>query len=105
MRPARPGKPEPPFVERRSGLDRRKQIPFPTFRSTLRRRRSAGRRKSDCGYVDQYDPRTWGLALSVLVLSIFDAVLTALQILQGRSREANPLMAAVIHYGGMWTFF
>ena len=55
--------------------------------------------------MDQYDPRTWGLALSVLVLSIFDAVLTALQILQGRSREANPLMAAVIHYGGMWTFF
>jgi hypothetical protein len=55
--------------------------------------------------VDRYDARTWGLALSVLTLSTLDAVLTGLQISQGRSREANPLMALAIDYGGMWTFY
>jgi hypothetical protein len=93
------------FANRRSGSDRRRQACFPPQFSTFRRRRSSGRRKTDRGYVDRYDARTWALAISVLVLSTLDAVLTGIQISRGTSREANPLMALAIEYGGIWTFF
>ncbi len=73
--------------------------------SSRRRRHRSGRRRDDRGYVDRYDARTWGVALSVLVLSVMDAWLTGMQIVQGKSREANPLMDWVICHAGLWTFF
>jgi hypothetical protein len=96
----------PNFVERRSGKDRRAQCGFPPKFSGFRRRRSSGRRKTDRGgYVDIYDRKSWFLALSVLTLSIFDAIMTILQLQKGVVREANPLMELVLSRGGIFAFF
>jgi len=74
--------------------------------SAHRRRRSGGRRKTDRGgYVDVYDSRTWGIAISVMVLSCLDAVLTGVQIADGKSSEANPIMNLALYHGGFYTFF
>ncbi len=92
-------------VERRSGKDRRERTSFPPHFSGYRRRRSRGRRRSDRGaYVDQYDLGSWGIALSVLILSLMDAVLTGIQIQFGEVQEANPIMSAVIQLGGIYSF-
>jgi hypothetical protein len=94
-----------PFAERRSETDRRraKHIPFlPPFR----RRHSRGRRRTDKGgYVDVYDLRTWAVALSVVILSLLDAILTAIQLRSGRVTEANPLLAHLLVIGGLPAFF
>ena len=94
-------------VERRSGVDRRSRgIIASFFGLQYRRRKAKGRRRSDRGgYVDIYDSRTWGIALSILVLSLLDAILTGLHLREGSAREANPLMNAVLDYGGIPAFF
>ena len=93
-------------MERRSGDDRRRKPGWPRLFQTRRRRVSSGRRATDfAGYVDRYDRRTWLVAMSVLLLSVFDAVLTALQISAGAVEEANPLMSYAWHAGGPWIFF
>jgi len=95
------------LVERRSGIDRRSRgIIFSLFNIRSRRRKSKGRRKTDRGgYVDTYDSRTWGIALSILALSLIDATLTWLHLLQGSARELNPVMNAVLNHGGIPAFF
>lgn len=94
-----------PLVERRSGMDRRRAATFPPRFSGFRRRRSKGRRRTDRGgYVDYYDSWSWGVALSVLILSLTDAVLTGVQLRGGSIREANPVMRAVIQLGGIYSF-
>lgn len=94
-------------VERRSGIDRRNRgMAFSLFNIKNRRRKSIGRRKTDrCGYVDTYDFRTWGVAVSILTLSLLDAILTGLHLQKGSARELNPIMDAVISYGGIPAFF
>jgi hypothetical protein len=93
--------------ERRTGNDRR--IPttlFATLRNNFRRRKSKGRRRTDRGaYVDIYDARTWFIAITVLVLSGMDAALTGLHMVEGTAREINPIMNALIQYGGLPVFF
>jgi hypothetical protein len=92
--------------ERRSGNDRREPPNFPRLFSAYSRRSKWGRRSCDAaGYVDNYDIRTWAIALSVLMLSILDGILTALQISAGRVVEANPLMRHVLASGGAPAFF
>jgi hypothetical protein len=92
--------------ERRSGQDCRQPAGFPPQFSSQRRRRSKGRRKTDRGgYVDIYDRGSWIIALSVLGLSLLDAILTVLQIERGVVREANPIMNMVITWGGVYAFF
>ena len=94
------------FIERRSGTERRSPRSLPMLFSSGGRRGSAGRRSSDAaGYVDRYDLRTWAIAISVLLLSILDAVLTTLQIGSGHATEANPLMDRLLRSGGPYTFF
>lgn len=94
-----------PF-DRRSGIDRRSRPSVPPLFSSYRRRRSAGRRQNDQpGYVDIYGIRSWIIVLSIITLSLLDAVFTALQILSGTIEEANPLMNMVISRGGIITFF
>ncbi len=44
------------------------------------------------------------MAISILLLSSLDAVLTGLQIRSGFFREANPLMNAVLIHGGAYSF-
>lgn len=94
------------FVERRSSAHRRAPAAFPPSFSPQRRRRSRGRRKTDGGaYVDVYDWRTWAMAASVLVLSLCDGVMTALQVQWGTATEANPIMAKAMEWGGMYGFY
>ncbi len=95
------------FVDKRSGRDRRKRalVP-PLFGRQHRRRRASGRRKTDQErYVDVYDLRSWSIALSVLILSFFDAIITGLHVLRGTAREANPILNAVLEKGGIPAFF
>lgn len=93
--------------ERRSGVDRRDAPSLGVLlRTRPRRRRSRGRRATDRGgYVDIYDSRTWGIALSVCALSLADALLTRMHLLRGSAEEWNPLMKAVISEAGMPAFF
>jgi len=94
------------LVERRRIADRRRKSGFPPHIAIMRRRRSAGRRKTDSGgYIDIYDVRTWAVALGVMTLSVLDALLTGIQLSRGRITEANPLMNTVIQWGGVYTFF
>ncbi len=79
---------------------------FPPRFASFRRRSSRGRRKTDRGgYVDIYDRGSWVVALTVMALSFVDAVLTVLQVEKGIVREANPIMNAVLAWGGAYVFF
>ncbi len=92
--------------ERRSGESRRQPVTFPPQFSNFRRRHTRGRRKNDPGgYVDVYDRGSWIVALTVMVLSGVDAVMTVLQVERGVAREANPIMNAVLAWGGTYVFF
>ncbi len=92
-------------AERRSGIVRRRRR-LPLLFSDQRRRRSKGRRKTDeAAYVDIYDARTWTVTISIFVLSLMDALLTWYQVSHGRASEANPIMYAVIQWGGPYPFF
>jgi hypothetical protein len=92
--------------ERRTGIDRRAPRAFSSvFKSRFRRRKDKGRRKTDQGaYVDLYDSRSWSVAITVLILSCMDAVMTALHMIRGSARELNPVMNAVISYAGLPAF-
>jgi hypothetical protein len=96
-----------PQVERRSGIDRRGPLKFTEIlTNTYRRRRSRGRRRTDkAAYIDLYDSRSWGIAIAVLILSLIDALLTAFHITKNTAWEMNPIMSAIINYGGLPAFF
>ncbi len=92
--------------ERRVLADRRSRRLILPFLSHYKRRSTSGRRGTDTsGYVDRYDLRTWAMALSVLILSLLDGVLTFLQMAAGRVHEANPLMDYLIRARGPFAFF
>ena len=96
----------PPIVERRVHPDRRRHNAFTALFSRRHRRKSPGRRKEDkVGYVDFYGPRVRIFVCAVLVLSVLDALLTQKEIATGMVREANPLMNAVMAWGGMFAFY
>jgi hypothetical protein len=91
--------------EERTGEDRRRKAAFPPIFSAYRRRRSSGRRQTDTArYVDIYDAGSWRVAVSILLLSTLDAILTGMQIRTGLFREANPLMNALLVHGGVYSF-
>ncbi|MFH1573366.1 MAG: DUF5658 family protein [Acidobacteriota bacterium] len=54
--------------------------------------------------MDIYDAQSWVVAMSILALSCFDAAFTALHLESGHIREANPVMAEVLRFGGFYTF-
>jgi len=98
---------QPPLTasERRAGPDRRSPPTFPPRFSPYRRRRSAGRREADeAGYVDIYNPASWAVAISILALSLLDALFTVFHLELGLAQEANPLMKTVLQYGGNYGF-
>jgi len=97
-----------PLAERRnSDSGRREPASFrDIFATGPRRRCSRGRRKTDPGaYVDHYDARSWGMAASVLALSLLDTVLTQFHLERGTAEEANPVMRAVLDAGGYPAFY
>jgi hypothetical protein len=94
------------LIDRRSGDDRRGRFSiFPLSYLGPLRRKKGGRREGDVGYVDIYDLRTWLMAISVILLSLADAIVTQLHLQLGSAREINPVMEFVIKYGGMPAFY
>jgi hypothetical protein len=93
--------------EKRSGVDRRGPSAFSAlFARGPKRRSSRGRRKTDRGaYVDIYDSRSWSIAITVLILSFLDALLTGLHMIKGSAREINPILNAILNHGGLPAFF
>jgi hypothetical protein len=93
--------------ERRSGTERRNAMSFwELFVRRPLRRKSRGRRKTDqAAYVDVYDSQTWIIAITVLILSFADAVLTKMHLVRGSAAEANPVMRMVIDHGGFPLFY
>jgi hypothetical protein len=92
--------------DRRFGPNRRKHNFWQALIPKHRRRKNTGRRDEDSvGYVDFYEARTWALAISLLGLSILDAVFTGIEISAGKAREANPLMNLTLESGGIYAFF
>jgi len=91
-------------VERRSVIHKRRQA-VPLLFAGPRRRHSKGRRKTDeVGYIDLYDFRSWAVAISILSLSLLDAFMTCMHILNEKGSEANPIMNAIIRWGGFYPF-
>jgi hypothetical protein len=89
------------FVERRSGIDRRK-TGTPSMRHFLRGgKREYIRRQEDKNNlfcVDRYSQSLFGAILIILFLSVTDALLTLLLTSQG-AVEINPVMAYYLNRG------
>ena len=90
-----------PDSERRCGQDRR-QYSRADFRYFLiNGRRETARREEDktrIFFFDRYNQRIFTAITGILMLSIFDALLTLLLIERGSS-ELNPVMAYFLEYG------
>ena len=93
-------------TERRSGIDRRKQIGINvrTFvgngsRITIRRQEDRNR----IFVIDQYSPVLFVTIVAILFLCVIDAILT-LYLLNHGAHETNPLMAFLLDLGPH-TFF
>lgn len=85
-----------PFVERRSGRDRRKLSLRSLVQGGLLRRRRRGRRWDDHHQIlDWHEPLLFVLALAILLLSITDALMT-LTLLTLGAEEANPFLDYVL---------
>jgi hypothetical protein len=87
--------------ERRCGMDRR-QTNRADFRYFLiNGRRESARREEDqtrIFFFDRYNQRIFAAITAILMLSIFDALLTLILIERG-STELNPVMAYFLEYG------
>jgi len=89
-----------PFVDRRSGEDRR-QRPTRWYDSLLgHRRRKRGRRKGESRniYVDLYHASDLIVLALVFLLNLLDAVLTLVHLSNG-GVETNPAMAELLRHG------
>ena len=88
-------------VERRTGTDRRKSSTINFRALLLGGRRERGRRKEDRPktlFVDRYSPYFLAAIVSILFLSVIDALLTLFLINEG-ALELNPIMAYYIELG------
>ena len=86
---------------KRKGADRREQNFKSFFNYFYTGQRVKARRQEEMEqgyYVDRYDNWIVGVALSIILLSAFDAFFT-LNILEGGGAEINPLMLALLNYG------
>ena len=90
-----------PDRERRCGKDRRQNM-TDNFRYFLMNgRRETARREEDKARVfffDRYNQKIFAAITAILMLSIFDALLTLVLIERG-STELNPVMAYFLEYG------
>jgi hypothetical protein len=86
----------PPWIERRSGLDRRRVTLRSFFKGGVTPRRRAGRRAGEHHLpIDWHEPYLLFLSVTILLLSVLDAFLT-LTLLTAGATEANPVMAFVL---------
>jgi hypothetical protein len=90
-----------PFVERRSGKDRRdgQTLPF-MWKSLLGTRRGSRRREDARKYyfVDVYSPFFLAVLICTMILSLTDALLT-LKLVGENYRELNPVMGFFMQMG------
>jgi len=87
--------------ERRCGQDRRQDIRSQFRYFLINGRRESARREEDktrVFFFDRYNQRIFAAITAILMLSIFDALLTLLLIEQGAT-ELNPVMAFFLEYG------
>lgn len=92
-----------PWVDRRSGTDRRNR-PTRWYDSLLgHRRRRRGRRKGESRniYVDIYHAGDLILVAGVFLLNLVDAGLTLHHLAEG-AVEQNPVMDRLIQWGAVW---
>jgi hypothetical protein len=95
-----------PFFERRSGIDRRSGN-LPDFsRYWLTGKRAAPRRREDREKdhrLDRYSRNKVAIILSIILLSIIDAVLT-LYLIERGATEMNPIMDYYLGHGPLVFF-
>ena len=91
------------FVERRSGIERRRPTLGAYWRGALTPRRRAGRRASDTFYpiIDWHSPRVFACVMAILMLCVADGVLTVM-LLQNGAVEVNPFMAMFVPHSLGW---
>jgi len=90
-----------PYRERRTGKDRRKDKRAQIKYFLVNGRREGFRREEDrtrAFFFDRYNQRIFAAITAILMLSIFDALLTLILIDRGSS-ELNPVMAYFLEYG------
>jgi Domain of unknown function (DUF5658) len=87
-------------AERREGEDRRLRAHLLSdWTYAFRGRRRAARRDGEKStFVDLYDPMLLVLAITILMLSVFDAAFTLTLLQAGVIEEANPLMRWLIEH-------
>jgi len=83
----------------RENSDRRSHD-FKSFLHSLHMRRRRGMRRTEdektSHYVDLHDKRTVWAAITIVLLSCTDSLLTLVLIYQGKAVEANPVMKVLI---------
>jgi len=92
---------ERPQQERRGLKERRHDYKSRFKYFLVNGRRESARRKEDTTsyfFFDRYNQRTFAVITAILMLSIFDALLTLILIERGSS-ELNPVMAYFLEYG------
>ncbi len=92
---------EYPFVERRSGKDRRARQTSPFSKRSLFGSRQHYRRKEDAEknyFVDLYSPIFMVILVVTLILSVTDAFLT-MKLVSEHFQEINPIMDYFIRLG------
>ncbi len=94
-------------VERRCGVDRRKERKPFFSKYWLTGKREVFRREDDSRIyerVDRYSPKTLAIILIILMLSTIDAIFTLVLINEGAT-ELNPLMAYYLGHGPLVFFW
>jgi hypothetical protein len=92
---------EGPHRERRCRKDRRQDYKAQFKYFLVNGRRESARREEDRArsyFFDRYNQRMFAAITAILMLSIFDALLTLILIKRGAS-ELNPVMAYFLEYG------
>ena len=91
------------LADRRTGAERRSHSLGAYWHGARRPRRKAGRRSADATYpiIDWHSPRTFALAVSILLLCAADGVLTVILLANG-AVEVNPFMAKFVPHSLGW---
>jgi hypothetical protein len=91
------------FIERRSGIERRRLTFGAYWRGARTPRRRAGRRATDAYYpiIDWHSPRVFAWVMAILMLCVADGVLTVM-LLQNGAVEVNPFMAMFVPHSLGW---
>jgi hypothetical protein len=91
----------PPQVERRTRIERRRSVLRALWHGNFARRRHAPRRSAErhAAVTDWFHPQWLAVGIAVLLLSVFDALLTLTLISHG-AIEVNPLMDPLVRGSG-----